>query len=223
MGWGLRNISFEDWIVHVFDHEVCEPQWFLDEESGVWSGAHEVTIAYITRLFEDPLPHIDSYTDEQINQGLWYVVGSSAGNHMYAVIDARVPYEARIRCLRSFYSLFQKLFAKRCSEHLYHIDQTHGNALNAVCHMWWDIIPIYGMPDDIPKRQFDLEVLRVMARILSLESLACQESSLHGLGHWQTCYPKKIPLVVDRFLETNPSAPKALVQYAKQAIAGYVL
>lgn len=223
MGWGLRNTTFEDWIEHVFDHEVCEPYWFLDPESGIWAGAPEVTVAYITRLFEDPLPYMENYTDEQLNQGLWYIVGSSTGSHMFALIDPRLSHGAAVECVRSFYSLFEKVFAKRCSEHLYHLGQTGAKPLNAVCHMWWDIIPICGMPDNPSRAQLDLEALRVMARTLKLDSLACRESSLHGLGHWQECYPKKVCSVIQKFIETNPNLPNELLQYAKQALAGYVL
>ena len=223
MGWGLRNIPFEDWVAHVFDHEVSDQYWFLDPESGVWAGATDATVEYITRLFEDPLPYIDSYTDQQLNQGLWYVVGSYTGNHMFAVIDPRTPREAANRCVRSFYSFFETVFAKRCSEHLYHLGRTASSPLNAVCHMWWDIIPICGAPEDPARTRLDVEVLRVMLSTLNLQSLACQESALHGLGHWHRWYPKKVRLIIDKFIEINPSIPDQLLKYAEQARIGYVL
>jgi hypothetical protein len=34
--------------------------------------------------------------------------------------------------------------------------------------------------------------LTAMAGIVSLNSVACQESGLHGLGHWQRTYEREV-------------------------------
>jgi hypothetical protein len=36
----------------------------------------------------------------------------------------------------------------------------------------------------------DVELLAVMKEILTLDSLACQESALHGLSHWRHHYSR---------------------------------
>jgi hypothetical protein len=38
-----------------------------------------------------------------------------------------------------------------------------------------------------------------MEHTLWLNSLACQESALHGLGHWQALYPEQVAGIVDHF------------------------
>jgi hypothetical protein len=51
--------------------------------------------------------------------------------------------------------------------------------------MWWDGFPCLARADDPNLTMMQDTALRTMARILSLKSLACEESALHGLGHWQ--------------------------------------
>jgi len=57
--------------------------------------------------------------------------------------------------------------------------------LNYVCYMWWDEFPSIASAGDSDLPMLHDAALRTMERILLLSSLACQESALHGLGHWQ--------------------------------------
>jgi hypothetical protein len=66
-------------------------------------------------------------------------------------------------------------------------------------------------------------VLQAMERILTLASLACQESVLHGLGHWQRQYPAQVNTIIDRFLGSSVDLDARLVIYAKSAHSGRVL
>ena len=59
--------------------------------------------------------------------------------------------------------------------------------------------------------------LRTMARILGLQSLACQESALHGLGHWQPGHDRQVCAIIDGFLAANPEIDPRLISYAKAA------
>jgi hypothetical protein len=61
-----------------------------------------------------------------------------------------------------------------------------------------------------------------MADVLALDSVACQESALHGLGHWQAAYPHVVEATIDRFLAARPRARPELVAYARGARAGCV-
>ena len=45
--------------------------------------------------------------------------------------------------------------------------------------------------------------LQTMDRILQLKSIACQESALHGLGHWHRDYREKVSHIIDRFCEAH--------------------
>jgi hypothetical protein len=218
----LTNLSFDKWLVHVFDHEVGGPQWYFAVDAQYEETSTAVTVAYLTQLFEDPLPYVGSYSDEQLNQGFWYILSNGASDYMFALLDEQVPLEARQQGIRSFMHLFEKLFAVRCSAHLSHLDEPGANPLNLACYMWWDIMPIAAQPGVAARREIDEECLQVMESILSLDSLACQESALHGLGHWQHYYSQPVEKAIDVFIAAHPKLRPELLSYAKIARQGCV-
>ncbi len=34
----IRELSFEEWVVHVFDHEGSGPEWYFDPDCDFWDG-----------------------------------------------------------------------------------------------------------------------------------------------------------------------------------------
>jgi hypothetical protein len=49
-----------------------------------------------------------------------------------------------------------------------------------------------------------------MEHILGLGSLACQESALHGLGHWQRQHATEVARIIDAFVlsQRNSRMPR---------------
>jgi hypothetical protein len=133
-----------------------------------------------------------------------------------------VPVDARVRCLRSFVTVFRDVLAPRCTPHLSHLDEPGAAALNAACYMWWDILPFAARPDEASGHVLGAAALDAMAEMLALDAIACQESALHGLGHWRHRWPAEVTRIVDAFLRRNPTARPELVAYAKAARAGCV-
>ncbi len=221
MGMRLLDLSFEAWVAHVFDHPVSEPRWFADPDAPFWIGTSATAIPYVTRLFEDPLPVISRYTDAQLAQGFWYLVSNGASDCMVALSDATVPAAERARCMRSFASVFRRVLAARCTPHLSHLDEPGAGPLNVTCYMWWDLLPFAGAPANPAQRDLDAAALAVMADALGLP-IACQESALHGLGHWHAAYPRDVESIVDRFLAAHAHARPELLAYARSARAGCV-
>jgi hypothetical protein len=88
--------------------------------------------------------------------------------------------------------------------------------------MWWDIIPVYGKPKDPSRQELDEEVLQVLESALKLDSVACQESALHGLGHWQYHYPQRVRKIVEDFVKRNSGLREDLRLYAWSASRGHV-
>ena len=118
-------------------------------------------------------------------------------------------------CVQACESLFRKLFLPRCSPHLSHRDEPGRSPLNAVCYMWWDIMPVYGGPRLEDRYALHRAALHVMATVLDFESLACAESALHGLGHWHRAYPERVEGLIDGFLATHSGARPELLTYAR--------
>ncbi len=91
--------------------------------------------------------------------------------------------------------------------------------------MWWDVAPIHGNREGAGFEAIADEIFRVMEASLRTESVACQESALHGLGHWAIYdrYRGRCERMVDDFLRAARSPRPELVRYAGSARAGRVL
>lgn len=211
-----------DWIPHVFDHPVTDPAWHWADDASQWEYNAERDLLFMAEAFERSSEVFKPFSDEQLNQGFWYLVSNSCSDFMFPLVEPKVPLALRLRALRSFVPLFEQVMAVRCSPHLSHIDERGANPLNSVCYMWWDILPIHGRPDLPERAGFDSEVLVVLKRLLEIPHDACRESALHGVGHWAIYYPG-IANIVDEFLSRTPSLRPKLVAYAQSAKVGGVL
>ena len=227
MGGRLTDLTFDQWLSHVFDHPVdsSRQEWYWQPDTDWWEGAPAVTVQFLTRLFEHAQQLLQPYSDAQLNQGLWYIASNACSNHMFALMDVDVPWPARQRCLRSMHDLFAQCFARRCTPHLGHLPETEPGAspLNLVCYMWWDILPIGGRPEDPNGADLNLEILKVMESTLQLDSVACQESALHGLGHWHFHAPQQVEEIINTYLKRQNDLREELRLYAMSARRGCVL
>jgi len=214
--------AFVDWLRQVFDNPVADPAWRWGVAADIPEPAPPDCVAYLTWLFEEPESALAPYSDAQINQGLWYLVSASCSNYAFSLIEPGVAWPQRRRGLRAMATLFERLFARRCSSHLLHLDEVGAGPLNPVCYMWWEDFPTRGRPTEPGYAAVDVELLAVMKRALALDSLACQESALHGLGHWQQDYPGVVEQTIDEFLARADGMRPELREYAEYARLGYV-
>jgi len=222
---GLPDLSFSDWIEHSFGHEVRlhGNAWFFDLNTDWWAPRPATAVAYLTRLFEDPVSALSWFSDEQIAQGLTYLVSTSASGDDGWISSTEVPIEDRMNCIKAAASIFARLFAPRCTAYLSHLSEAQAGTLNCVCYMWWDEFPSIALPGDLAFDQLHGTVLETMKSILTLDSLACQESALHGLGHWQRWYQRDVATIIDEFLGSSQDIDPRLVTYANSARCGCVL
>jgi hypothetical protein len=207
----------------IFYHPGERPEWYWDVDAPFWSGPLTLTAAYVTRLFEQLLPTLGCFSDAALNRGLNYLISPGLGEHMRCLDEPSLALAVRERCVRSCGALFRKLLLARCTPHLSHRDEPGRSPLNAVCYMWWDIMPVYGGPVPGDRQTLQVAALETMADILQLDSLACQESALHGLGHWHRTFPERVESLIDAFLSRHANARPELLAYARAARCGCVL
>lgn len=227
----LKNLDFEAWVRYCFDHPVTHPEWYFMPDRDWWNEDTDpaLTLSYLTRLFENSLNLLAPYSDELVNQGLWFIGSNACSSHMFVLTNEQLPVADRVRCVEAMNSLYQDVFAKRCAAHLSHLDRVGVqkdqliSPVNLVCYMWWDNLPLYGQPENSNQTEVDKTALNVMARALKLDSIACQESALHGLGHWSFEYPRRVQQTIDSFIEQNPKLRPELKTYAEQARKGAIL
>lgn len=200
-------------------------EWYFQADPETWNEAADParTVEYITRLFTNIDVLAEPYSDGQINQGINYLISNACSNHIFALISEMVPLRARVACAESFYDVYAKLYARKCTSALGHVSE-RGNPLNMTCYMWWDIIPFFGRSGDRVCEQLDGTMLYVMERTLALDHEACREGALHGLGHWHFAYPERVETVIDEFLQAHAERLSlALAAYARAARRGAVL
>jgi hypothetical protein len=219
----FTTATLEQWVAWIFDHPVGEPLWYDDEKADWWDGPASVTLEYATRLFEDPAGYLETYSDAQLGQGFWFLASPEASAQLTTILIQQLPWAQRQRCLRAMVSLFEKLFAVRCSPRLSHLMEQGANPLNAACYMWWDHLRDFAQASKKSHSEVQAEMIKVMTDILNIESDACRESALHGLGHWRSFSPDAVKSIIRKFIAVHPGVHPQLKAYAEEAAEGKVL
>jgi hypothetical protein len=218
-------LSLSNWIAHVFDHPVADERWerwYCSPDAPYWEDSSEHMCHLIAETFERSGELLARFSDEQLDQGFWYLVPNDFSNFMLCLIDPAVQAADRLRALHSFVPLFEQVMAVRCSPHLSDFDEPGANPLNSACYMWWDILPIHGRPEQPERAEFDAEVLVVLRRLLAVPHDACRESALHGLGHWAIDYRPQVVEITSEFLRRTPNLRPELAVYAERVRSWYV-
>lgn len=211
-------LTFEEWVPYLFDNPP-DYRWFDHILTGNELPSVMV-VDYLTRLFSEAGTILAGFTDAQINQTLWFLIGEGSDG-AFALFDETVPWAMRRDCLQATLHLFTDCFLPRCTSSLSHRSEPAG-PLNSICYMWWDIFPTWGSPGDANRVELDALVLDLQQRILYLQSDACHESALHGLGHWMPRYPRRVETIVDEWLQSQAELRPELRAYALAARSGCV-
>jgi hypothetical protein len=216
-----KNCTLDDWLDRLFDHNADSfEKYNASVNKRYWCDiSSSKTVAYITQSFENAQSVFGIFSNTQLGHGLWHLVSSSS-DIMSVLLDNRVAWSQRERCIRSFYNVFEQLFAKRCSPYLSHLDEVRDNPLNGICYMWWDIFPFWGKLVSNPK--IDDLFLEVVVSTLKLNSDSCREGALHGLGHFPS-NREAVHEIIAQFLADNPRLRPELRAYAIRAQKGDVL
>ena len=194
------------------------------EDAPEWTGAREEVPALITETFENAGELLARFSDEQLDQGFWFLIGPTDPEFMQTLVDATIRIDERLRALRSFVSLFEQVMAIRCTPHLSHLDDRYANPLNSACYMWWDLLR-----DQLWNRvcsPLQTEIIATLRDLLAIPHDACRESALHGIGHIYCDNPQcraELPEIIEEFLTNTPGLRPELVAYAERASVGHVL
>jgi hypothetical protein len=219
------ELTFEDWLEHAFGHEVRYQRlpWFFDEDCAWWDAEPATAISFLTRLFQAPDILTAQFSDDQIAQGLTYLLDTGAVGDNGWFYSREVPAAARKTCIAATFNLFSRIFQQRCLPVLGHRSKVQSTPLNNVAYMFWDVFPCVALPDDPSGPELQLETVAVMGRILSLDSIACVESALHGLGHAHATHALQVEQIIDRFVAGGKEWGPELAAYAQAARCGCVL
>jgi len=156
----------------LFARPVCQH----DDDKGLLEGddgcEHEhdegAFVRTLTELFEDFGRLATPFVSEQVEQGLWFVLGQPFWLHD-ALLERTLALESRERCVRSMIHPFRDYYLPREASF-------SGN----VFFMWWDLAlsRIADQPSEIDDIAVD-----VIGQVLQLPAKGCQFAALHGLNH----------------------------------------
>lgn len=240
----IKKLTFEGWIKYVFETDWldgtprtgttksfiaelesvgCQITNGEDTDSIVWLADRHprLSLELTSRLFEDVANIATPYDNLQLKNGLWQLV-SEITSPLYVLRDGTIEWTIREKCIQAIYTVCNDLFAKRCDAYLSSKTREENNPLNTICYMWWDTFPIYGQPENPESAALDNAILVLFEKILTIKAVATQESTLHGLGHWQPYYPLQVKRIVTAFLDQSASLQPGLREYAERAIVGAV-
>jgi hypothetical protein len=205
------------WLASIFDHPAEGPEWYRDPHAVTRDPEPAECVRLLGGLLEQPASQLARYSDGQLARGLWFLVDNACSSYALALLAPEVEVHARLRCIEAVPRLFREVFQARCRPLLSHLDTQGESPLNTTCYMWWDLFPSWG----VPGRDVDTALLAAMTAILEIDSLACQESALHGLGHWRASHPQRVEEAIDRYLK-RAHPPDELRRYAVSAREGCI-
>ncbi len=209
-----RPPAYDDWVADCFAP---------DGQRAELPIGNEQLARYMERLFRTSgeLPKTWSY--KVLNRGLWYVGGMES--QFFHRMCRSVPVNQQQQAVLALRTLYSDLFKPSCPDHFGHLDAgpEPANPLSSACYMLWDMdggIGTLAVRGNVTVRAAAYEVLRYA---LELESVACNESALHGLGHLHHAHGKRAARLVDEFLarRSRTVAPQ-LKRYAEAARVGLV-
>lgn len=177
----------------------------------------EAGLVRLTHVFENAAAELDPYPDDQLHQPFWDL----GSNVLHGLSNQSIPWSVRQRLIESFEILFREFFAARCHPVLSHRSE-EGSPLNIPCYMWWDLDCWVAAGVPLARNPLDTAFLASMRSILSIDHVACQESALHGLGHWRWAHGEAVEKIIDDFLRGRPALPHGLRTYARSARCGCV-
>ena len=128
-----------------------------------------VFVGQMSGVFLDFGRLAEPFSPEQIERGLWFVLGNPfwLGSLLY---ERHVPPDLREECLRSMFYPFRDYYLAR-GEHF----------SGSIFYMWWDMLLGYG--NQKQRSEAETTVIDVLRQILQLPSMECQFAALHGLNH----------------------------------------
>ena len=253
---GTMSATFEQWLEFAFNNPVREHEWYWDEDfDSRWEAlslTDALIVQYMTRLFLEP-EVLRSYSLDQVEQGLWFLLGeSSPACSSETLLRREAALLDRVACIHAMSGFFRNFILAVTPGHFDPGGPTIG--VTGAAYMWWDIFPMhFYMRSHLPElsgpaellsmlekfkqlgvdllNKMELEIepeihqatLRVMSEVLDLPSETCQFSALHGLGHWHAHHPEQVEQIVDAFLTRHKDLRPHLIEYASRARLGSVL
>ncbi len=207
----MDTVTFDDWLLHAL----------TDGQQGRYVDDSSTVNEYACRFNADIASIVELHGETAINKAIWYIYGMASG-YMWDAMDSSLGAQ-RLEFMASVRDLYALGFAPVCSKHFGHLDRGPESIrpMNSACYMLCDMDGI-----ECPAINGDAEMLdasiEVLSFALTIDSWACQESALHGLGHLAMSFSQETTPIIREY-HLRKGIPYELRQYANSAQSGDVL
>ena len=138
------SATFERWLEFVFDNPVRKREWYWDEDfDSRWEAlglTDALIVQYMTRLFLEP-GVLRSYSLDQVEQGLWFLIGgSSPGDSSKTLLRREAALFDRAACIHAMSGFFRNFILAVAPSQFDPKAPTIG--VTGAAYMWWDIFPM---------------------------------------------------------------------------------
>jgi hypothetical protein len=207
-------------VKYLFDRPLDAGDWYFDDTHEDFKASDLELVVLATRVFETIGTIAQSFGEEQVCTGLRYVINPSCGPIAYLYADVSIDASVRLRAISAMKIVFSDLFAAHLSgAQPFRSTSTNHRPYASLCYMWWDLIPRHGVPRKGELDDLDRTIMATLASILEIDNAACQESALHGLGHWHSAKPDEVFQIVSGYERRSQNG---LREYAGDAMRGNV-
>ena len=217
------GLDFDEFVEFQFGPAVRSGgnAWYFDPDCDWWEPDPRTGIAYLTRLFTQGRELLEPFSDVQVAQGLTGLMNTMAVGDQPWMRDPATPPSERAEAWTAMVPLFANVLAPRCVPVLGHLAKVPPPAIDTVTYMWWESLPGFTNPGDPGRALIDEAELDALERVLALDSVACQEAALHGLGHLASRQPRSAE-IIDAYLKSGGPALPELASYARAARTGCI-
>lgn len=205
-------LSFESFVDSIFDDE----KYFRSPPVGKELAGHVIL------LFESNSEIYERFSPDTIATGLRKIIDPGRSDLIFHVIGDGVERGITERFIRSTTTLYCQIFDRLCLSVIAHEDNSDLSAINELCYMWWDILPVHGMYKRTVDERFAIDCALVVMDQLTHQcnNISCIESALHGLGHFSVFKPGEVKRIIN---SSKNEIPGSLARYAQKAISGNVI
>ena len=199
----LSQLTYQEWLTYLFDRPVGDQVfWEEIDQYDSWRDLAEpaTIVQHLQRTCLEHKAILKTYSREQVDQGLWWILCESLFHCGRTLFDATVKLDLRSQCIESMYHVYSDVVAT-----------TEGDAQDTVYWMWWDFVGRedeewqFGKPEvdrlSEDRRQIAEVIIRTLAKILELPNKRCQWAALHGLGHLD--HQPKAREIVQSYLDVH--------------------
>lgn len=215
----METMNLEQFKSYLFDRTESHRAWYQQEDYDDFVMPATMIVELAGDIFNNIGAYRLQYAERQLVDGLRFLIDPFGGVGD-ALLDRNVSTGIKVATIRKMSKVFECLFFHTCRRpELFSSAGGQPQSYDSLCYMWWDVFPRHGIPSSAAMKEIDDAIVETIISGLSLDNIACQEASLHGLSHWYLSKPDVVEAAIADFL---PAAPSILVTYAQSAAKGDV-